>query len=146
MNGPTVWETLHFPVLKAVVDTLNADRTFTGVRANDLAASTGIEPEDIVAALRALEAGGFFEVHWTMPVSRAASVRHLTDRAQRAVGAWPSDESIADRIIAALEAIAENTTDEDERTRTRKILEMLAGSGRQIAVGVGTAIITGAVT
>lgn len=47
-------------------------------------------------------------------------------------------------MIAALEAIAENTdVDDDTRGRARKILEGVTGAGRQIGISVAAAVITG---
>jgi hypothetical protein len=72
-------------------------------------------------------------------------VAEVSGQALREVGAWPSPDSTADRLIAALQQIADNTVDPETRTRARKILEGFAGSCRQIAVGVAAALTTGAI-
>ena len=46
-------------------------------------------------------------------------------------------------MITALEAIADNTDDEDTRTRARKILDSLTGAGKTIGISVATAALTG---
>lgn len=47
-------------------------------------------------------------------------------------------------MIAALEAIAESTDeDEDTRTRARRVLDGMLAGGKTIGLGVATAAITG---
>jgi len=144
VTDPTAWDREHFPVLKSAVDGLNADRTMAGFPLRDIATEVGLEPIDVVAALKALENGGLLEVHWTMP-PWGARVTRASEAGQTLAGAWPTEDNFADRLIAALEQVAANTDDEDTRTRTQKIVDLLSGAGRDIAVGVGTAMITGAI-
>ncbi|CUR59652.1 hypothetical protein NOCA1190018 [metagenome] len=68
----------------------------------------------------------------------------LSERALRETELWPTAESGLDRMIRALEAIAENTReDEDTRTRARRLLESLRGAGREVGISVVTAALTG---
>ncbi len=131
MTEPTIWDTQHGPVLRAAVHALNADRNFGGVRLPVIIEATGLEPEDVVAACRALEATGYVEMRWNMPPGRAASVVRVDERAQQYAGAWPTPESGFDRLIAALEHIAENTEDDDERTQLRQFASFLKTSARK---------------
>jgi hypothetical protein len=66
------------------------------------------------------------------------------ERALLAVGVWPSPESGLDRMIAALEAIANNIKeDEDTRGRARKALDALTGARKHIGLAMATAYATG---
>ncbi|MDN4175619.1 hypothetical protein QWY28_21840 [Nocardioides sp. SOB77] len=52
-------------------------------------------------------------------------------------------ETALDRMIAALEAIAADTDDEDTRTRARKVIDGLSSAARLICLSVATTMATG---
>ena len=54
------------------------------------------------------------------------------------MGAWPTPENLADRIIAALEAEAEREQDPQRKTR----LQHAADVGKGVLTGVLTTVIT----
>lgn len=137
---PDTWYARDLPVLRVVVRLY--DETMRPVRINVVEEETGLSRQDVQRAGIALVSGGL------VTTSGASQMKVLmfggvTAEARRLAGSWPSPETAADRIVEALEQIAENTDNEDTRTRARKILDGFAGSGRQIAVGVGTAVING---
>lgn len=135
------WNNRDLPVLVASVRGVDVD--FSGIRIHEIASETGLSDETVMLALRALESDGLVEVRWAMP-ARAARVVRVSGEARRRVGVWPTAETALDRMVAALEAIAQNTdADEDTRSRARKILEGLSGAGRQIGISVAAAAITG---
>lgn len=137
------WNDRDFPVLKAAVHAIDHDVNATGMRLTDLATAAGVSEDDTFLALRALESAGLLDVRWSMP-ARAARVHRASGEARRLTGAWPTPETALDRIITALEDIADNTeAEEDTRRRARKILDNLAGAGRQIGISVAAAAITG---
>lgn len=137
------WHNRDLPVLDAAVTGVDEDQF---VDDSTIVRATGLSEEDVQRALRALASDNLIKHGPVLADGSITLVTGVSGRARRAVGAWPTPETAADRMIAALEQIAANTDDEDTRSRVRKILEGLGGSGRQIAVGVGTAIITGQVT
>lgn len=104
--------------------------------------------ETVARAVAALNCSKLVSIYWYDRLSgrSVAGVAEISREAQRLVGAWPSPETATDRLIAALEKIAVSSDNEDERTRARRVLDAFAGSGRQIAVGVATAVVTGQVT
>ena len=70
-------------------------------------------------------------------------VSSVTRDGLTAAGAWPTPETAYDRMVAALEELAENAGDEDTRGRARRFLDGLTGAGKTIGISVATAAITG---
>jgi hypothetical protein len=145
VTEPTVWETLHFPVLKASVEGVIADRTSMGVNLRQLATTTGLELTDVLAAVRQLQHTGHLELRLVGPAARGRVVR-VSEKALQEVGQWPTAETGVDRLIAALEQIAQNTDDDDERTRLQQFAGFLKSSGQQVGLSLVTAVLTGQVT
>ena len=134
------WTARDLPVLRAVVETLEAG-SGSIPSADKIAAATGLTTEDVNRAARNLERAGLVELlgTWGGP----SHFNNFHGRAPELVGMWPTPETALDRMIAALEAIAENTDDEDTRTRARKILDGLTGASKTIGLSVAAAAITG---
>jgi hypothetical protein len=59
------------------------------------------------------------------------------------VGAWPTPEGLADRILAALADTAENGPSEEERGKARKVLDAAGGVGKSVLTNVLTKVLTG---
>lgn len=68
----------------------------------------------------------------------------LNGRAHYVVGMWASPEVTADRFVEALKAIAENTDDEDEQGRVRRVVDALKFAGRDVSVTAAAAALGGA--
>jgi predicted ArsR family transcriptional regulator len=137
---PDTWNNRDFPVLLEAarhIDTAHAGVTFISI-----AETTGLPPEEVLAAARALEADGLVELHLVMPSTHGRVIR-ISGTARRLVGQWPTPEASLDRIIAALEAIASNTNDEDTRSNARRFADFLRTSATTVGLGVATAAITG---
>ena len=145
---PDTWASRDFPVLKAVVRVLDAHPVggpadqggFVAVQ--QVAELTGLTLDDVRRAGANLERAGLVKYGGPAEIP----IAYFTDfsrEALRLVGAWPTPETGLDRMIAALEAIAANTVDADTRTRAQRILEALSGAGRQVGIGVATAVVTG---
>lgn len=137
------WHWREFPVLREAVRGADED-PYLGIRFDAVAEATGLELMDVVRAAKALEDEGLIEAHRYIGPGASNRFVRVAGEARRRVGSWPTQETALDRIITALEAIAANTDeDDDTRTRARKILEGLAGTGRQIGIAVAGAAITG---
>lgn len=139
---PDTWNSRELPVLRAVVRLY--DETMQVVSVQDVERETGLSRADVQRAGTALDTAGLLTVKGSWQVK----VMHLgrpSAEARRLAGSWPTPESGADRLIAALRELAEHGT-EDERTRAQKLLDGFTDAGRQIAVSVAAAIITGQVT
>lgn len=127
-------------VLRAVVAKYQTEERPIG--AHELETTVGMTRDEVRAAYKNLHRGGYV-VGASNERTISWHVFDVTERALREVGAWPSPQTALDRMIAALEAIADHTSDEDTRTRARKILDGLTGAGKTIGLSVATAAITG---
>ncbi len=136
------YTTRDLPVLREAARVLDSEAGMYGLRFSQLVDATGMQAAQVELALRTLEEDGLLKVRWAHP-REATRISGLTRAARELVGLWPTPESALDRMIAALEAIADNTDDDDTRGRARKILDNLAGAGRQIGISVAAAAITG---
>lgn len=139
---PDTWHTRERPTLLEAARLLEEAAPGQGAPFASLRERTGLDDADLFRALKALELEGLIEVGWTMP-AHGARVKRISGDARRLVGLWPTPESAFDRMIMALEAIAEHGDNTDERSRARKILEGLSGAGKSIGISVATTMVTG---
>lgn len=58
----------------------------------------------------------------------------MTEKGLRAVGAWPSPDQLADRLLTVLEDAAAHAGSAEERSRARRVLEALRAGGRNLLV------------
>ena len=102
---------------------------------------TGMDPGQVGRAVRTLSPrfiktapglGGLTEV----------GIMGVTDEARQAVGQWPTPESVADRIVAALLEAADREPDERKRTKLRAAAETLGSFGRDLLVNVAANVAT----
>lgn len=139
---PDVWHDRDLPVLREVCRI--KDRQRGAVDLKPVAETLGLSSEQVTAAALNLERGGHVELMRGMGSTGVTHVKDVTGQALREVGLWPSPDTALDRMIAALQSIAENAdNDEDTRTRARKILDGFAGAGRDIGIAVAAAGLTG---
>jgi hypothetical protein len=136
------WNSRDYPVLRETARLVEEAEIGQGARLADIAAAADVEVEAAIKALRALEADGMVEVRWMMP-AHAARVVQISGEARRQVGLWPTPSTGLERMIEALEAIAEHTDDEDKRTRARRVLDGLSGAGKSVGLAMATAYATG---
>lgn len=146
MTAPYTWPR-ELPVLQAAVAAMD-DGTGLAML-GDLEAATGMPFEDVRRAVIALHRGGVI-VAGPMTESAAGTQVHfvndLTREAYELAGAWPTPENLATRIVEALEQIAEDTNDEDERTRLQKLVAGLKTGGRQAIISAVGIALGGTVT
>lgn len=95
----------------------------------------GLSETQVQDALRRLEANGYI-VGWDSGTPYPPVITGVTERALRAVQAWPSPEAVAERLLAALTEMAEHGATPDERSRARKLLDAVGQDGRGVLVGV----------
>jgi hypothetical protein len=126
-----VWANRDLPVLRAVVEIY--DETGHHItRASAVERRTGFDNETVQRALRALQTVPFFqEINAGVNVGVGPPMRN----AYQVAGAWPTPESMVDRLIAAFEAAAtDEGLDEPERRRAQKIRDGLVSGGSKIAI------------
>jgi hypothetical protein len=138
---PDTWTWREYPVLCRVV-ALCDPRPRAWVDIDHICEGLDLERRDVELALLALESDGYFETY-TDGGMTVSGVGNLHPDARRATGTWPTPASAFDRIIAALEELAENSEDEDTRTRARKFLDGALGAGRTVGLAVTAAAISG---
>jgi hypothetical protein len=120
------------------------DETGTAMRTPAIGVAAGLSEENLQRALRALE-------HNDPPLVTKMTgsfgggiilVGAPTGYARRVVGAWSTPESLADRIVAALNEEADTEADEVKKGKLRRAAEAVAGVGRDILTDVTAQVIT----
>jgi len=130
------WTTRDLPVLRAIV--LGYDNIGSSPDVNEIAQTTEIEVEDVVRGIRALEQEDppfLLGVQWSWggpPINIGVPTGH----ARRAVGGWPTAESLATLLVRGLEKAAEAEPDEERKGWLRKSASYLGNAGRDIAVEI----------
>lgn len=114
------------------------------VSLGELAEETGITVDVIDPEVTRLLESGFLRGecrrvmgpadHWCVlnPV--------LTEKGARAIGMWPSEDPY-EALVALLESRIREETDEDQRSRLRKLRDSLREVGKGVAVGVLTELV-----
>lgn len=135
------WTSRDLPVLTAIVEVF--ERTGRVMSPNEIVEQSGLRADQVEAALRALEGE---DPPFITKLERRASggislVGKPTGHARRAVGAWPTPESIADRLISALDEAADREPDPERQGWLRKTAAYLGNAGRDLAVEIGATAI-----
>ena len=134
---PDTWRNRDYPVLYAIAPKVDESGSLVDMEFPAL----GIDESDVHPALRALEEGGYIRMKWA---DDHGWVLGLTGDGRRAVGMWPSPESVTDEIVASLDERIASATDPEERTRWQKIRDAIGGATRDLAVEVlGAAVSRG---
>lgn len=128
-------------MLRAIVDIYEVTGSPMGPDA--IESATGFEADTVQAALRAL---GSEDPPFVTKLERVMTgdiifIGAPTGHARRAVGAWPTPESIADRLVSALDEAAEREPDPERKGWLRKTAAYLGSAGRDLAVEIGATAI-----
>lgn len=143
------WNNRDLPVLNAIVEAHDTDGRV--VRTSRVVTDAGLDENTVNAALRALES----ESPPLLEGARAAFggtyilAGKPTGHARRAVGAWPTADSLVDSLIATLHQSAgdmDEPASNQEQSKAREILKAVGSGGRDVLVSVASAVLTGAVT
>lgn len=126
------WASRDLPVLDATVTLIDEGELLPEV--TDIAQRSGLDIRSAFLALLALK-GEYVDLQITGEPG-ASYVRGVTSAARRAVGQWPTPESLADQLAAAFRTAAETEPDEEKQSRLRQVAGFLGSAGRDIAVGV----------
>lgn len=135
------WTERDLPVLNAIVETF--EDSGPGVSPEQIEERTGLDTKTVQRALTALESE---EPPFLSQLERVLSGQVVfigapTGHARRAVGAWPTAEVIAERLVEALAEAADREPDEERKSFLRKTATYLANAGRDLAVDIGAAAI-----
>lgn len=135
------WTVRDLPVLRAIVELY--EETGQIVSPNQIEAKTGLAAEVVQSALRALDSE---QPPYVKKMQRYSSdhvvmIGAPTGHARRAVGAWPTAETIADRLVSALDEAADREPDPERKGWLSKTAAYLGNAGRDLAVEIGATAI-----
>jgi|GEM_PF-1996352 len=139
---PDLWTTIDYPVLLEAARLQSTNGR--PVTSAELAEGTGLDVTVVVRAIGRL-AQRYVEVR---SVSSLAATDYLvtgvTADGLEAAGQWPSPEVAADRILAALDAAIDDTTEgSPKQGRLKAARDAVASIGRDLLVQVASGVITG---
>ena len=137
----STWESRDLPVLEAVVEECEREHA---TDPHTIVRATGLEFDQVQRALRALssEVPPLFKAE-AKANGGMSMVWGPTGEARRRVGAWPTPDGLAGRIVEALGEAAERTPDPEEGTRLREAGRALANVGQAALAGVISNVLTG---
>ncbi|CAN5223742.1 hypothetical protein BH11ACT6_BH11ACT6_05170 [soil metagenome] len=128
------WDNRDLPVLRAAVDIY--ERTGRTIRPRQIEQESGFDEDTVQRALRVLNREPYFEKISTASGGVILLVGAPTADAFRVAGKWPTPEGQLERMIAALEAAAnDDSRDEAERGRFSQAILTLRGAAYQVAIG-----------
>ncbi|MFG2001705.1 hypothetical protein ACGFNU_21395 [Spirillospora sp. NPDC048911] len=134
------WGSRDEPILRAIVEL--ADEGAPHIMPGQLVERTGMDATSVARALNALarEEPPFFQFEDVAELGADGTnilfVHGPTGHARRAVGAWPTPEKLADRIVEGLLREADATEDEEQAGRLRRTASWFGSAGRDILVNV----------
>jgi hypothetical protein len=137
----STWERRDLPVLDAVVHYFDEEDSAVIPDVGTFARITGMDAGQVGRAVRALSPR-FVKTGPTMGDLTDVPIMGITDEARQAVGQWPTPESVADRIVAALLEAADQEPDERKRTKLRAAAETLGSFGRDLLINVAANVAT----
>jgi hypothetical protein len=132
-----LWTTRDLPVLRALVE--HFDDPLANDSGLDLAGDTGLDGDQVERALAALSRADPPYISGTGAWgSRGVPVKihSVTERAYRAVGAWPTAEGLTDRITAAFADAADAEPDPEQKSKLKSTAAWLGGAGRSVVLDV----------
>jgi hypothetical protein len=132
------WVSRDLPVLEAAVALLEDLGALPEVA--DIAERTGIAVEDVARALKAMD-GVYVDLQMTMGDSARWFVRGVTPEARRAVGQWPTGESLVAELVKGLDAAAEREADPERKSRMRQAAAVVGGTARDVVVDVAAKVV-----
>lgn len=136
----STWETRDYPVLEAIVRLYDSEGSaVSAVSVQQLEADTRFSEKDVQKAVRALlgEDPAFINVG-PMRGGSFSLVGGVTGHARRTVGAWPTADSLSERIVVALNDAADQEQDPEKKSRLRHAAEV----GKGTIAGVLTHVLT----
>ena len=136
------WGHRDLPVLDAIVALSENDDWVADV---SIEKKTGFDTATVQKALRALANNypPYFATANMTASGRIELLHQITGDARRAVGAWPTAESLADALIERLQQLAnDEEADPDTRERAKQGLRAFVGVGKDVLVGVASSALS----
>lgn len=141
------WLRWDLPVLTAVIDGMQADRHTRTVSPAEIVRRTGFTNDEVADALDRLGNSSPAYVDGPRLASGAFQyINQVTAAAREKVGQWPTPETLADQIVAALLQAAEDETDTVQEGKLRRVAEAVSDAGKMVIVGALTNYLTGQIS
>jgi hypothetical protein len=131
------WYNRELPVLRAAVAAFERDLGRLLPEVSDLAEATGLAADDVARAVAALHPE-YLDLQTTPGEPTSWFVQRVHTSARRAVGQWPSPDTLAAQLAAAMQQVAEHTSDPDAKSRLRRAAEAIGGLAKDVLTEVGT--------
>jgi hypothetical protein len=131
------WYSRELPILHAAVAAFEGDLDAEFPDVSDLAKATGLAVEDVARAVTALDPE-YLELRTTFDGPSSWFVQCVHASARRAIGQWPSPDTLAAQLATAMQQVAEHTSDPDTKSRLRRAAEMIGGLTKGVLTEVGT--------
>lgn len=132
------WASRDLPVLEAIVAAFEDPRRFR-LHIVELVDLCGLREPDVQLALRALQEASPPFIDAPPPSDQViypANIAGVTERARRAVGQWPTAETLVGRLVAGFNAAAEQEPDPVRKKRLREAAGVLGETTRGVAIEV----------
>jgi hypothetical protein len=135
-----VWACRDFPVLVEAARIL--DRGDGPVSGGPLIEATHLTQQQVFSAFDALTPSYLTGESYDSLAGRGdVFFNGITERGRRAVGLWPSGESV-DALVDALRKAEDATDDPEEKSAIRRAAGAVLGVGREVMTDVMAAVIT----
>jgi hypothetical protein len=131
------WTSRDLPVLDATVALLENSPLVDVV---DIAERAGFTTAETGRALQAMD-GVYVDLAASMGGPESWSVQGVTLAARRAVGQWPTAETLITRLVEGLSAAADREPDPERQSRLRQTAALLGGTARDIATDIAAQVI-----
>lgn len=140
---PDTWFSRDLAVLVEAVR--HFDTIDQPLAANTVAENLGWEAETVSAAIRALARGGYVTEARTM-ARGGGMIMQVSAEAYREAGAWPNAETLADRLLTAMQQAIDQAPAGEAKSRARRAMEAVRSAGRDFIVDVASGVTTGTIT
>lgn len=141
----STWENRDLPVLTSIVELSDDGRLH--VTRDAISERTGLDDATVHRSLWALAAEDpplFKYIDGSTLQGRDLDhVYAPSGNARRIVGAWPTAEAWADRLVEALQDAANNEPDTDKRSKLRSAASIIGGIAREVVIRTASSAITG---
>lgn len=132
------WSSRELPVLEAAVSLAEEGILLPEVK--DIIERSGLESRAVALALLAMD-GEYVDLQKTAGDPESWYLRAVKPGARRAVGQWPTPESLVEQLAAAFAEAADAEPDDEKESRLRQVAGFLTSTGRDIATDIVSKVI-----
>jgi hypothetical protein len=139
------WNTEVAPLLNLIGRIYNRAQLGFGLESRVLLEALGRDSADarLGMAFEHLEAAGYVKTTLPSDVSFLPRFFRLEERGLQLMAGWPSGESVAAALVAAISARIETTDSPEEKTKLQGLLESLLDVGNNVLGSILANVLTG---